>query len=271
MPKSVKIAAIVVIVLAVVGAGAVWLVGASGERGRAGPEIAFAGHAWKSTLFDGEDDHNQFAIWVHLEAPDDFDLSSMGMEGAIWLDMCQAVVDVGEDLLPAGVAMDDIDHVDLNFLIGSQKALLHDLTVYIEAGQCVDHVTFTLLEDRETMFSQHSSQQSISALLHAWGVAPGKTTYSTVNGERSIKVEYQMQSNFQRDPRELNLLALCVLTLANINKEVEILFIDIDPARYPEMEISLVSRSGASFANVTRNYGSVTIPLKDGLCEGVET
>ena len=269
MTKSVKIAAVVVILLAVIGAGAVWLYTDSGERGRAGPEIAVAGYVWKSTLFDGEDDHNQFAIWVNLEAPDEFDLSAMGMDGAMWFDMCQAVVDVGEDLLPAGVAMDDIDHVDLNFLIGRQKALLHDITIYVEDGQCMDDASFALLDDRDTMFSQHSHRHNMNALLHAWGVAAGGMTYSTKNGERSIEVEYQLQSHFQRDPRQLNFLALCVLTLASINKEVEILSIDIDPARYPKMAISLVNRSGVSFANFTRNYGTAAIPLKDGQCEGV--
>lgn len=271
MTKSVKIAAVIVILLAVTGVAAAWLNVTGGERGRAGPEIAAAGYVWKSTLFDGEDDHNQYAIWVNLEAPDDFDLSTMGMDAAMWIDMCQSVVDVGEDLLPAGVAMDDIEHVDLNFLIGKQKALLHDITVYVVAGQCVDRFSFALLDDMDTMFSQHSARQNIGALVHAWGLAAGGMTYSNQNGERSIEVEYQIHSNFQRDPQQLNVLALCVLTLASIEKEVEILFVDIDPARYPEMAISLVSRSGVSFANFTRNYGTATIPLKDGQCEGVAT
>ncbi len=255
------------VVVAALAAAIAWQGGLLWDKGQDGPEVTAFGQIWQTTYFEGEGDHNTYAIWTHLEAPEGTDLSALPMDGAMWASLCEAVLAQAAAFVPEGVDPRGMDHVDLNLVVGGQKALIHDITVLISDGACIERFYFERLEAGEEIFSAHSVDDHVAALIYAWGMEQTGLTYKNSNGDRSIEVDYDVLSSFGRDPQEVNLLALCVLTLANINKEVNLYVLKINPANYPVMKISLVTKSGAGLVSFSRGYGSGTITLKDGTCQ----
>lgn len=251
----VTVAALVVVVA--LAAAIAWQAGMFGGQGRAGPQLSALGQRWETTILDGGEAHNSFAIGVRLHAAEGTQAGSLEMDAPMWRALCDAVMAKAEAFVPPGVRASGIDHVDLNLAIGGQRALNQDLTVFVQDGACADSLSFNRLDYAEQIFSTHSKAQHVAALIESWGLRQGGLTYRTHNGDRSIDVAYKLQPNFARDPGSVSLLALCRLTLANINKETRILVLKVNPANYPRMKISLPRKAAPG-----------VIALKDGKCVG---
>lgn len=246
-----------------------------GPRGRAGPDIEVLGHRWASEVFDGDgatDDepaHNTYAIWVNLDAPETFHVTDHTVNHTMLIEMCNAVLAATAELVPEGVTLGDLDHVDVNFRIGGQKAFPYDATVVLENGLCINAFRYDILSSRlDTKFSQHEPIEEGTAIMQAWGMKQGKLKFSNKNGHRSIEVNYEPLSEFDRDIASINVSALCILTLATMDKEMSVLGIKIDPSKYSEMKVSIAKTSGGGFASFTKKYGSATLSLSDGKCGG---
>ena len=273
MSNGLKIAALLAAGIAAVAAiwGVLFFVLLPQDEGRAGPNITIEDVVWGTRIHEGNGDHHTFAIWVDLIAPAGFDAQDFDPSTGYMTTTCQSVIDAAEQFLSEGVAKSDINHVDINFEIGGEMGWPVELTVLVDGGVCIDrfqvggHGQFANFLSGDA-FSQHSLEETFFAFYRVWGLTVPEASFVTTNGERVARVTYGYVSSISRDIASLQAIDLCVFAISSWTREMSILGIKVDPAKYPKMELKIASVTRVGPAKTSHQLGSAEVLLRDGRC-----
>ena len=274
MQKTLKFGAITVVVLlgvltvlrAVLGTPETPAQNSAQREGTPGPAVEVAGQVFDTLIIPGEGDHDTLATQVHFVSREEvFALKTEEVTKTL-VDMCNAVVSRLDQLSLNRLKVDAINHVDLNVVAGGQKALLLDVSVFVRNGVCQEEFLFEPIDPEEEAFSKHTQNEMVGAFLHSWGVEQQNLKFTKSTSGNRIEVDYNLLSAFDRDAKSVNVLALCVATLAALKPETKVFVVTVAPANYPEMRIKVAKTRSAGGFSVTTGGGSASLPIENGRC-----
>ncbi|MEM8577331.1 MAG: hypothetical protein AAGF60_05730 [Pseudomonadota bacterium] len=238
---------------------------------RPGPTVTVENTVWGTRIHPGDDAHESFAVWVDLIAPQDFEARTFQPRSEYLVAACQAIVDEAERFVPEGVARSDLQHVDINFDFDGERGWPVEMTVVVENGACIAQMQsgghdLAFDPEENPAFSAHTGEETFFAYYRAWGLTEPSFNFASRNGARVMEVEYGYVTAIARDLKTIQALDLCVLALSRLGRDMSILGIAVDPAKYPRMTIQIVNRTRAGIVTTTKKYGSAEILIQDARC-----
>lgn len=235
-----------------------------------GPDVEAHGLPWKTQIIEGSPGHNEYAIWVNVDAPDKFLAAGDELPFDTLTAICNAVVSDRENFMPENSNPDDLDHVDLNLIVGGERLFIHDITIFLHGGACSQSLGFDYVTSRKGKFSTHEIPTETMAVLESWGLYPTGIHFETGTRGRNMEASFELLRSFDRDPEKLNARALCVLALLHLDAEHDLFGITFDPSSYPKLTVKIERSYGSGWVNYTRSYGGAEFEIEDGKCVGIE-
>ena len=236
-----------------------------------GPDLVFQGREWETRILDPNSDHAQFAIWAHFIAPEDLDVGTLSFTGDDLFElslgqMCQLVLNEADSFVPAGVNVADIEHVDLNFFIGSQSAYPHDVTINVEDQRCIDSISIAFLDERDGSASKHPIRDETISVINNWGLRLHGIEANISNEGRQLEARYKHLERFDRAVETMSADALCIMALASMEETVKVYGTSYDVDTFEKMKIVIGTFNVFGPVRYSKNFGQASFLLNDGQC-----